>query len=85
MSAAISSNPMGYTGPIRSAKLSTGVTEIMTRFVCKTWLEAQITLINLEQAKLEEVFLPYLIMPGHKTLFETMEHNQFLLPEKHAA
>jgi hypothetical protein len=51
--------------------------------ICKTWLEAQITLINLEQAKLEEVFLPYLIMPGNKTLFETMEHNQFLLPDKH--
>jgi hypothetical protein len=33
MIAAISSNPMGYTGPIRSAKFSTGVTEIMTRFV----------------------------------------------------
>ena len=51
--------------------------------ICKTWLEAQITLINLEQAKMEEVFLPYLIMPGDKTLFETMQHNQFLLPEKH--
>jgi hypothetical protein len=51
--------------------------------ICKTWLEAQITLINLEQAKMEEVFLPYLIMPNDKTLFETMEHNQFLLPEKH--
>jgi hypothetical protein len=49
----------------------------------KTWLEAQITLINLEQAKIEEVFLPYLILPGEKTLFETMEQNQFLLPETH--
>jgi hypothetical protein len=48
--------------------------------ICKTWLEAQITLINLEQAKIEEVFLPYLILPSNKTLFETMEHNQFLLP-----
>jgi tRNA nucleotidyltransferase/poly(A) polymerase len=53
--------------------------------ICKTWLEAQITLINLEQAKMEEVFLPYLIMPGNKTLFETMERNQFLLPEKQHA
>jgi hypothetical protein len=53
--------------------------------ICKTWFEAQITLINLEQAKIEEVFLPYLIMPGNKTLFETMERNQFLLPEKHTA
>jgi hypothetical protein len=51
--------------------------------ICKTWLEAQITLINLEQAKIEEVFLPYLILPGDKTLFETMERNQFLLPAKH--
>jgi tRNA nucleotidyltransferase/poly(A) polymerase len=53
--------------------------------ICKTWLEAQITLINLEQAKIEEVFLPYLIMPGNKTLFETMEQNHFLLPDKHNA
>ncbi len=50
--------------------------------ICKTWLEAQITLINLEQAKLEEVFLPYLVMAGDKTLFEMMEQNQFLLPGK---
>jgi hypothetical protein len=50
--------------------------------ICKTWLEAQITLINLEQAKIEEVFLPHLIMPGNKTLYETMAHNQFLLPDK---
>jgi hypothetical protein len=53
--------------------------------ICKSWLEAQITLINLEQAKIEEVFLPYLVLPNNKTLFETMEQNQFLLPEKHAA
>ena len=53
--------------------------------ICKSWLEAQITLINLEQAKLEEVFLPYLVMPSNKTLFETMAHNQCLLPDKHAA
>src|SRR5918999_2513080 len=46
--------------------------------ICKTWLEAQITLINLEQVKIEEVFLPYLIMPGNKTLFETMERYHFL-------
>ena len=37
MSAAVSSNPMGYTGPIRSAKLSAGVTQIMTRFAHNMW------------------------------------------------
>jgi hypothetical protein len=49
--------------------------------ICKTWLEAQITLINLEQAKMEEVFLPYLILPGNKTVFETMRQNNYLLPD----
>jgi hypothetical protein len=48
--------------------------------ICKAWLEAQITLINLQQAKIEEVFLPYLVMPSNKTLYETMKDNQFLLP-----
>lgn len=48
--------------------------------ICKTWLEAQITLVNLDQAKIEEVFLPYLVMPGNKTLYEVMNNNQFLLP-----
>ena len=48
--------------------------------ICKTWLEAQITLINLEQVTIEEVFLPYLILPGNQTLFETMQTNNFLLP-----
>lgn len=47
--------------------------------ICKTWLEAQITLVNLEQAKVEEVFLPYLVMPTNRTLYETMKDNQFLL------
>ncbi len=40
---------------------------------------------SVEQAKLEEVFLSYLVLPGNNTLFETMERNQFLLPEKTAA
>jgi hypothetical protein len=49
--------------------------------ICKTWLEAQITLVNLQQAKLEEVFLPYLLVGAKQTLFEKMQNNQFLLPE----
>lgn len=50
--------------------------------ICKTWLEAQLTLINLEQARLEEVFLPYLIVgPKNLSLYEVMKAKQFLLPE----
>lgn len=47
--------------------------------ICKTWLEAQITLVNLGQAKMEEVFLPYFVMDGQKTLYESMESGGFLL------
>jgi hypothetical protein len=49
--------------------------------ICKSWLEAQITLINLEQAKLEEVFLPYsVVSTNNKTLYQAMEEQHFLLP-----
>ncbi len=54
--------------------------ERITWRICKSWLEAQITLINLEQAKLEEVFLPYLVVSTNKTLYQAMEEQQFLLP-----
>ena len=32
---------------------------------------------------MEAVCLPCLILPGDTTVFETMEHNQFLFPENH--
>lgn len=48
--------------------------------VCKLWLEAQITHINLDQAKPQEVFLPYMVMQDNKTLYEVMESTQFQLP-----
>ena len=74
---------MQYQDKLRQERMKKA--EAIAWRICKTWLEAQITLINLEQAKLEEVFLPYLVLPSNKTLFETMEQNQFLLPEKAAA
>lgn len=48
--------------------------------VCKLWLEAQLTHVNLGQAKIQEVFLPYLVLDDNKTLYERMEKSQFLLP-----
>jgi hypothetical protein len=74
---------MQYENRLRNERMKKA--EAIAWRICKPWLEAQITLINLEQAKLEEVFLPYLVMPSNKTLFETMEHNQFLLPDKRAS
>jgi tRNA nucleotidyltransferase/poly(A) polymerase len=74
---------MQYEQRLRNERMKKS--EAIAWRICKSWLEAQITLINLEQAKLEEVFLPYLVMPSNKTLFETMERNQFLLPDKRSA
>jgi hypothetical protein len=44
-----------------------------------TWVKAQLALIELELAKPEEVFLPYLLVKGNKTLFEEVQNKQFLL------
>jgi hypothetical protein len=74
---------MQYENRLRNERMKKA--EAIAWRICKSWLEAQITLINLEQVKMEEVFLPYLVMPSNKTLFETMEQNQFLLPDKRAA
>lgn len=44
------------------------------------WIDAQIALIETEQVRVEEVFLPYLTNQSGVTLFEIMEKNQFALP-----
>lgn len=46
----------------------------------RDWITAQLALIETEQVKMEEVFLPYMIIGKDKTLFEGMRDNQFLLP-----
>lgn len=45
----------------------------------RDWIDAQMALIDTQQAKLEQVFLPYLIVKGEQTLFEQMEKSQFML------
>ena len=47
--------------------------------ICKDWLEAQLTHVNLEQAQIQEVFLPYLVTGENQTLYEKLEASQFLL------
>lgn len=45
------------------------------------WLEAQMALIAIAQATIDQVFLPYVVMPSGQTVYEIMQHNQFALPE----
>jgi len=47
--------------------------------VCKLWLEAQLTHINLEQAEITQVFLPYMVTGENKTLYDSIKENNFLL------
>src|SRR5258708_24452390 len=43
------------------------------------WVLAQMALIEIEMAKLEEVFLPYMVDRNGRTYFETLEQNHFQL------
>jgi hypothetical protein len=45
------------------------------------WVVAQMTLLEIEMVKLEEVFLPYVVFSEGKTLFEVFEARQFQLPQ----
>lgn len=49
--------------------------------IVKEWLEMQLTMVELEQAEAAEVFLPYLMTDGNKTLYQSMKTNSFLLPQ----
>lgn len=49
------------------------------------WVEAQLALIETGMVKTEEVFLPYAIMMGQKTVFEMFAEKQFLLTDGNAA
>lgn len=43
------------------------------------WVSAQMALLDIKMAKIEEVFLPYMTDRSGKTFFEVMENNKFQL------
>ena len=45
----------------------------------KHWLEAQLALVQAEQAELAEVFLPYAVSPSGRTLYEDFQSGRNLL------
>ncbi len=47
----------------------------------RDWLDAQMALIDTEQVKVEEVFLPYAVDRNGKTFFEVMDNKGFQLEE----
>jgi hypothetical protein len=46
----------------------------------RDWLDAQMALVDTEQAKVEEVFFPYLATGHNRTLFQDFQENKLQLP-----
>ncbi len=47
--------------------------------IIKDWVEAQMSLLETEMVKMEEIFLPYVITPGGQTIYQVMAGKGFLL------
>jgi hypothetical protein len=45
--------------------------------IVRQWIEAQLALVTLGMAKIEEVFLPYAQDASGRTVFETLQEKQF--------
>lgn len=49
--------------------------------IVKYWVEAQMALLETQMVKMEQIFLPYAIVRGGKTLFEAMQQDKYALLE----
>jgi len=47
--------------------------------IIKDWVEAQMSLLETEMVKMEEIFLPYVITRSGQTLYQVMAEKHFLL------
>jgi len=48
--------------------------------IAKAWIEAQMAIIETEMVKMEEVFLPYLLVNEKETLYQRLSQGGFQLP-----
>ena len=46
------------------------------------WMEAQLSLVEIGMVKIQEVFLPYMMVNKKQTLFEFMESNNYKMIEQ---
>jgi len=47
--------------------------------IIKDWVEAQMSLLETEMVRMEQIFLPYIVERGGRTLYEVMVEKHFLL------
>lgn len=81
--------PCNFEGVLRSMKSTSKVPrnkcnqEQALRVGCrilKTWIQAQLAIVETEMASIPEVFLPYAVVPkSGNTLFKHLEQNKTLL------
>jgi len=48
--------------------------------ILKDWVEAQMALIEVKLATMEQVFLPYALTPTGQTVYERLRDQRFALP-----
>jgi hypothetical protein len=49
--------------------------------IVKDWVRAQMAILETEMVKMEQIFLPYIMITDAQTLYETMVDKKFLLGE----
>lgn len=49
--------------------------------IIKDWVEAQMSLLETEMVRMEEIFLPYVLIGEGRTIYEVMADKHFLLGE----
>jgi len=49
--------------------------------ILKDWIRAQMAILETEMVKLEQIFLPYLVTPSGKSLYEALSEKGFYLTE----
>ena len=47
--------------------------------IIKDWVEAQMSILETEMVKMEEIFLPYVITRGGQTVYQVMAERHFML------
>lgn len=47
--------------------------------IVKTWVDGQMALLETQMVKMEQIFLPYAIVKGGKTLFESLRSDNYAI------
>jgi len=83
--------PIDAAATLRVLQRQAGNREIPGRFateehayrvawrIIKDWVEAQVSLLETEMVRMEQIFLPYIITPGGQTVYQVMVEKHFQL------